>query len=246
MAGLGGRRRARGAGCGSARSRTRSAGRRRSRRGGGEVRRAPGDDRQAGVRGAGPWASSRAARGCRACGAGGRRRASSRSRRSGPAYMTTMRDVRVATTPRSWVIEDRPTCAGARAGRRAGSRIWAWMVTSSAGRRLVGHQQLGRAGQRGGDDDALAHAARELVRVGAVALARGEGMPTDLEQLDRPGPGAPPRSIPRRTRSASSIWRPTRITGLSEVIGSWKTIATSVPQYLALLGLAGARPPGGR
>ncbi len=31
-------------------------------------------------------------------------------------------------------------------------------------------------------------------------------------------------------RSDSVIWAPTRITGLSEVIGSWNTIAISVPQ----------------
>ena len=53
-----------------------------------------------------------------------------------------------------------------------------------AGGRLVGDQQLRLAGQRQRDDDALAHAAGQLERIGVVALAR----PRDahlIEQLDR-------------------------------------------------------------
>ena len=46
------------------------------------------------------------------------------------------------------------------------------------GRRLVGDQQLGVVGQRHRDHHALAHAARELVRVGVDARLRGSGMPT--------------------------------------------------------------------
>ncbi len=42
------------------------------------------------------------------------------------------------------------------------------------------------------------------------------------------------RLMPRRTRRISSICLPMRMTGLSEVIGSWKTIATSVPQIARL------------
>ena len=38
------------------------------------------------------------------------------------------------------------------------------------------------------------------------------------------------RSSPSRMRSDSVIWRPTRTTGLSAVIGSWKTMAICVPQ----------------
>ena len=48
------------------------------------------------------------------------------------------------------------------------------------GGRLVGHEQPRRAGQGDGDHDALAHAARELGRVGLVALdGRGDA---DLHQ----------------------------------------------------------------
>ena len=38
------------------------------------------------------------------------------------------------------------------------------------------------------------------------------------------------RFIFRWKRSGSVIWRPTRLTGLSDVIGSWKTMAICVPQ----------------
>jgi len=37
-------------------------------------------------------------------------------------------------------------------------------------------------------------------------------------------------SIRRCARSASLIWAPTRIVGFSERVGSWKTIAMSVPR----------------
>ena len=51
-------------------------------------------------------------------------------------------------------------------------------------RRLVGDDQLGLAGQRQGDDDALAHAAGELVRVLVEALLGGRDAGF-LEQPDR-------------------------------------------------------------
>ncbi len=51
------------------------------------------------------------------------------------------------------------------------------------GRRLVGDQQLGLVGQRHRDHHALAHAARELVRVRVDAPAR-VGDADQLEQLD--------------------------------------------------------------
>ena len=54
------------------------------------------------------------------------------------------------------------------------------------GGRLVGHQQPRATGQRHGDHHALAHAARELVRV-AVELARRVGHLHALEQLQRLG-----------------------------------------------------------
>ena len=48
---------------------------------------------------------------------------------------------------------------------RIRSRIWAWMVTSSA---VVGSSAMsssGLAGERHGDHHALRHAARHLVRI---------------------------------------------------------------------------------
>ncbi len=51
-------------------------------------------------------------------------------------------------------------------------------------RRLVGDQQVGPAGERHRDRDALPLAARELVRVG-VDAPRGVGQPDAVEQRDR-------------------------------------------------------------
>jgi hypothetical protein len=53
------------------------------------------------------------------------------------------------------------------------------------GRRLVGDQQLWLVGERHRDHRALAHAARELVRV-LVDAPPGVGDADQLEQLDRP------------------------------------------------------------
>ena len=55
------------------------------------------------------------------------------------------------------------------------------------GGRLVGDQQLGLAGERDGDHHALAHAARQLVRIGVDALS-GRRNADPLEQPDRARP----------------------------------------------------------
>ena len=96
-------------------------------------------------------------------------------------------------------------------------------------RRLVGDQEVGIVDQRHRDHHALAHAARELVRV-VVDASLGARDADGLEQLEargpglrawtRPGAGAPPR------RAGS----PMVCTGFSEVIGSWKIIAISLPR----------------
>ena len=97
------------------------------------------------------------------------------------------------------------------------------------GRRLVGDQQLRLAGQRHRDHHALAHAARELVRIVVEALARATGC----------APGAASRSprlrafgeLSGRWRTMpSTIWSPIVNAGLSEVIGSWKIIAIRSPR----------------
>ena len=101
------------------------------------------------------------------------------------------------------------------------------------GRGLVGEQQRGAAGERDGDGDALAHAARQLVRV-LVEPAPGLG-DADVVQQALGGGRRPPCAACRGgARSDSVIWRPIFITGFSDVIGSWKIMAISVPQILRI------------
>ena len=94
---------------------------------------------------------------------------------------------------------------------------------------LVGEQQRGAAGQRHGDHDALAHAAGQLVRVLVEALARARGCRRPPAGAAR-SPWRPRGSCPRWMRSGSAICLPIFMTGLSDVIGSWKIIAISAPQ----------------
>ena len=140
-----------------------------------------------------------------------------------PAYMTRISSARVATTPRSWETR---TIAMRRSALQRGQQVEDLGLHRDVepGRRLVGQQQPGRAGDGDGDRHPLAHPARQLARVAAVpALRRGDA---DLpEQRDRPSALASARSISRCRRSDSVIWRPIRTTGFSDVIGSWKTMA---------------------
>ena len=97
------------------------------------------------------------------------------------------------------------------------------------GGRLVGDQQARPAGQRDGDQHALAHAAAERVRIVDDGAAPGAG------RRPRPASRSPrsracARLRPRCRCSPSAIWAPIRIVGLSEVIGSWKIIAISLPR----------------
>ena len=97
------------------------------------------------------------------------------------------------------------------------------------GGRLVGDQQPRVAGERHRDHHALAHAARELVRivVGAL-LGRRDAHPA--QHLDRLALRCLAPLTPRWRSSASAIWSPTVNAGLSEVIGSWKIIASRSPR----------------
>ena len=68
-----------------------------------------------------------------------------------------------------------PPCRVRSCSERSRSRIWAWTVTSSA---VVGSSAMSSRGSHdnaSGDQRALAHAARELVRVVARGGARGRG-----------------------------------------------------------------------
>ncbi len=87
--------------------------------------------------------------------------------------------------------------------------------------RLVADDEVRVERERAREPDALALAARELVR---VARRRIRGKPDDLEQLTH----APRRSsfFPEMpwTRSGSPTMRPTLCRGFSDAYGSWKTI----------------------
>ena len=77
------------------------------------------------------------------------------------------------------------------------------------GRRLVGDQQRGLAGERHRDHHALAHAARELVRI-LVGAPLGRRDADAREQLDGARARAARGRIPRCSASASAICSPTR------------------------------------
>ena len=96
------------------------------------------------------------------------------------------------------------------------------------GRRLVGDEQPRPAGERDGDRDPLAHPARELVREG-VQRALRIGDPHLAQQLERVlAASLLPSPRCRRTCSVSCV--PIDSIGCRDVIGSWKTIASSRPQ----------------
>ena len=101
------------------------------------------------------------------------------------------------------------------------------------GRRLVGDQDVGVARERHRDHRALAHAAGELVRV-VPTRCLGMRDAHQLEQLDRAVAAPPSWTAPCAAMSGSPIWFPTRYTGFSDVIGSWKIIAISLPRILRI------------
>jgi hypothetical protein len=94
--------------------------------------------------------------------------------------------------------------------------------------RLVGDQQLGLAGQRHRDHHALLLAAGQLVRIGAQAPLRlghadfGQQLLGALQRLAC----ATAQVLDQRLAQL----RPMVNTGFSEVIGSWKTQAMSLPR----------------
>ena len=92
-------------------------------------------------------------------------------------------------------------------------------------RRLVGDQQLGLAGKRHRDHHALAHAARELVRI-LVEPALGRGDADLLEQLDGARRAASLRDTCAVQAQRLGDLPADRVArGSSAVIGSWKIIA---------------------
>ena len=107
------------------------------------------------------------------------------------------------------------------------------------GGRLVGDQELGRAGERHRDHDALALAAGELVRIIPDPLLRGSAILTRLS-ISIARSRASRRLAPWCSRTVSAIWSPTVMTGLSEVIGSWKIIEISLPRMRRISSFAEA------
>ncbi len=128
--------------------------------------------------------------------------ASSTSR---PAYITATRLTFSATTPRSWLISTSamPVSRRMLASKRQDLRLDGGVERRG---RLVGDQQVGLAGQRHGDHDALVQPAGELVRIVAEP-ARGVGDADLVEQAQRLGLGgraieaAMQRRAPRRAAS---------------------------------------------
>ena len=147
--------------------------------------------------------------------------------------MTTTRSAFSATTPMSWVMR---MIAVPKVVLQLAHQVEDLRLDGDVERRrrLVGDQHLGIARQRHGDHDALAHAARQLVRIGVRALLR-LGDVDAAQHLDGLVHGLALRqALVQRDRLA--IWRPTVNSGLSEVIGSWKIIEMSLPRMLLHLG----------
>ena len=100
-------------------------------------------------------------------------------------------------------------------------------------RRLVGDQQR-RVAARARSRSSRAAAGRRRSDAGTASFASpGSGMPTSAEDLDR----APVRLLLRRLSCAwmtSVTCIPIVKTGLSEVIGSWKTMLISLPRILRI------------
>ena len=95
--------------------------------------------------------------------------------------------------------------------------------------RLVGDQQFRLAGDRHGDHHALAHAARQFMRILPGTPRRRRDARPPRAGRGRGGRRRP-AIRPRWRRSTSEICSPTLISGLSDVIGSWKTSAISRPR----------------
>ena len=142
--------------------------------------------------------------------------------------MTTIRSATPATTPRSWVMS-RMAAPVASWARSRTPRIWAWMVTSRA---VVGSSATSTSGSL-----AMAMAIMARWRMPPLnscgywrARAAALGMPTRSSSSAARAIAAF-RSVPGWWASmASAIWKPTLRTGLSDVIGSWKIIASFPPR----------------
>ncbi len=158
--------------------------------------------------------------------------------------MIVTRSATSATTPMLWVTSSTP-----RSRSSARSRIKAQDLRLDGHverrRRLVGDEQLRVAGERCGDDDALALAAGELVRIGARAAAPAPGCrPPSGARAPAPAPAARPRR--RWKRMVSQSWLSIVKSGLRLVIGSWKIAPMSRPGTIPFVRPVACRGAGRR
>ena len=154
-----------------------------------------------------------------------------RSRRPGRAYITSTSSQISATTPRSCVIM---MIAESNSCRKLADEVEDLRLRRHVERRrgLVGDQQVGVVHQRHRDHHALAHAARELVRVALAAAPRAAGC-----RPPRASRGRAPARLARRDvavlagpppRAGARSCTP----GSARSSGSWKIIAMSSPRIL--------------
>ena len=182
--------------------------------------------------------SSPAGRSCR--GAADRRTAPSTGALSTilPAYITSTSSATSAITPRSWVMI---RIAMPSRFCRSAQQVEDLRLDGDVERRgrLVGDQQRGLAGQRHGDHDALAHAARQAVRIVVDALGR-RGDAHQLEHLD----GALLGRL--RRHAACAPGSPRRSAGRSCGPGSARSSAPGRSSTSCRRAGGGARRPRGR
>ena len=145
-----------------------------------------------------------------------------------PAYITATRSASCATTPRSCVMS-RIAMPRSACRRRSSSRICAWMVTSSA---VVASSAISTSGSAASAAAIITRWRSPPESWNGYSSSRraASGMPTASSSSS----GARARGRrplwPRWRSITSMICRPTVSTGLSEVAGSWKIIATRRPR----------------
>ena len=146
-----------------------------------------------------------------------------------PACMTAIRSASEATTPRSCVTS-RSAMPNSRQSSGRSAIISACTVTSSA---VVGSSANSSARARRQckrDCDALAHAAREFVRVLARACRTASGRCTQSSIAPRFGSAPRRRVIPRRARATSASWSPMRRCGVRLPLGILEYEADAAPR----------------
>ena len=138
-----------------------------------------------------------------------------------PAYITSTRSAMSATTPRLCVISTIAVPSRSRMSRIR-SRMPAWIVTSSA---VVGSSAISSFGSQASAIAIITRCRMPPDSWCGYSSSRrsGAGIRTSSQQLDRAARAPSRRDSPRCFVSTSPICRPTLKTGLSDVIGSWKT-----------------------